>query len=585
MILWKFADRYGRRYLRWYIGGALALAATNALSVTIPLHLASGIDAFGRGGDGKSEVIWAAAVVVIMGAAIIAIRTASRVLFFNPGRLIEAEITRDLFTSLLASQPDLFAKHTQGDLTSRFTSDVQTVRLLFGFTALGLFNTAAAAIFVGLQLARLSPTFGLLAAIPLLVGFTFAFLGVQRMRVYMREYQELYGVLSEAVLASFQGISAIHTFGAAGALSAQLEVTNQALARNVISRSWLRVAVGPVLSLATALSGFCVLWFAGREAIFRAGALSSGEIVALLSLLAYLAAPLRGLTFTLAVLRQASVSLQRLDQILSAVPHRPDKALGAIIPGQQPPAITARALSYRYPGSDRDALHDISFELPSGGLLGIYGATGSGKSTLVRCLLRLCDPPEGALFIDGTDIRALDLDAWRERAAIVPQRAFLWSGTVRENILLGRDAGALDALVSAAQLGPDIRALPSGVDTVVGEAGITLSGGQRQRVAIARGLARPALLFVLDDVLSAVDHATEAALSDVLAKRDATTVIVSNRTGVLHDASLILVLQEGRLIDAGTHEALMSRDNPYRDAALREQEESHRGEVEHVRAS
>jgi ATP-binding cassette subfamily B multidrug efflux pump len=242
----------------------------------------------------------------------------------------------------------------------------------------------------------------------------------------------------------------------------------------------------------------------------------------------------------------------------------------------RPPTLTARDLSYRYPGSDRDALSGVSFEVPAGRVLGVFGATGSGKSTLVRCLLRLCDPPPGTLFADGLDVRQLDLDTWREHVVLVPQRAFLWSGTVRENILLGRTDLDLHSLIDEAQLQVDVDALPQGVDTVVGEAGITLSGGQRQRVALARGLARDASVLVLDDVLSAVDHTTEAALAQALERRanGPTTVIVSNRISALRHAHTIVVLAGGRMIDQGTHPELMSRPGPYREAALRQSEDT-----------
>jgi ATP-binding cassette subfamily B multidrug efflux pump len=579
MILWKFVRAYGLRYLHWYALGALALAATNALSVTIPLYLAQGIDALALGEAGRDIVTRSIVLVMGMGVAVIGIRTASRVLFFNPGRMVEAELLHDLFAAMLRQQPDFFAKLSAGDLTSRLTTDAQTVRLLFGFTALGLFNTIAAAVFAGLRLIELSPWLGLLAGLPLALAFAASSAAVSRMRDFMRENQELLATLSEQTLASLQGIAAVHAFGAAPALVRRFELTNRAIERNQVSRAGLRVAIGPLLGLAAAIDGFLILWMGGPRALL--GELTTGEIIAFLAIVAYLAAPLRSFTFTLAVIRQSGVSLERVDAVLSAVPMRPDLPSPLPSPFAQarparPPTLTARDLSYRYPGSDRDALSGVSFEVPAGRVLGVFGATGSGKSTLVRCLLRLCDPPPGTLFADGLDVRQLDLDTWREHVVLVPQRAFLWSGTVRENILLGRTDLDLHSLIDEAQLRVDVDALPQGVDTVVGEAGITLSGGQRQRVALARGLARDASVLVLDDVLSAVDHTTEAALAQALERRanGPTTVIVSNRISALRHAHTIVVLAGGRMIDQGTHPELMSRPGPYREAALRQSEDT-----------
>lgn len=572
MITWKFAKTYARPYLHWYAGGVVALVATNGLSVTIPLYLAEGIDALSLGSAGRSIVVWDAAVVAAMGVLVIGIRTTSRLLFFTPGRLVEAAIQRDLFAAILRQQPDFFARVPPGDLTSRFTSDVQNARLMFGFTALGLVNTVTAAILAGGQLISLAPWLGLTAFVPLALAFLVTAYAVERMRASMRENQRLLGVISEHALASFQGIAAIHAFGAAPALIGRFRETNEAVQRTQIARANMRIAVGPLLGLAAALDVFFVLWLGGPKAV--AGTMSAGEVVAFAAIVAYLVSPLRTLTFTLSVVRQASASLERLDEVLSAPPLRPD--LPSPLPAPSaPPALRISHLSYRYPGSDRDVLADVSVEVPARGVLGVFGATGSGKTTLVRCLLRLCDPPPGTVFVDGIDVRAIDLDGWRRAATLVPQRAFLYSETVRDNIALGREALVLEPLIDAAQLRVDLAALPSGLGTPVGESGLTLSGGQRQRVALARGLARDAVVLILDDVLSAVDHTTEAALIQALRDRPGcpTTVIVSNRVSALRHASVIVVLSEGHGIDQGTHGELAARPGPYREACERQDED------------
>ncbi|MEM6931099.1 MAG: ABC transporter ATP-binding protein, partial [Myxococcota bacterium] len=245
-------------------------------------------------------------------------------------------------------------------------------------------------------------------------------------------------------------------------------------------------------------------------------------------------------------------------------------------PPESPPGIRIEGLTFRYPGSDDDvpALHDVSLTVPAGGTLGVFGPTGSGKSTLLRCLTRLNDPPAGTVYVDDVDVRTLHLPTWREKAVLVPQRAFLFSETVSDNVLLGADPGLLDPLLERAQLKVDMDALPHGVSTEVGEAGLTLSGGQRQRVALARGLSRDASVLILDDVLSAVDHATEATLIAELQRmpRRPTTVIVANRISALRHANVIVVLDKGRVVATGTHDELVNLESPYREAWLRQSE-------------
>jgi ATP-binding cassette, subfamily B, multidrug efflux pump len=579
---WRFVRRYALPYWHWYAFGALALIVTNGLSVTIPVVLAEGIDALSLGPEGRPTILWAAARVAGMGALVIGVRTLSRLLFFTPGRLIEARIDHDLFRSLMRQQPSFYSRYDQGDLTARFTSDIQNARLLFGFTALGIVNTATAAVLAAMQLVDLSPLLGLLAAAPLAAAFGASALAVNRMRDLMRRNQAALAALSEHALTSFQGIAAVHAFDAAGAMQAGFATHSDEVRRLSLSRAQLRVAVGPLLGLAATVDVFLALWLGGPggSGVGAAiGRLSAGEIVAFSAIVAFMVSPLRSLTFTLSIVRQASASLDRLDQVLSTEPDRPDLPSPQPAPSS-PPALSVRGLTYRYPGEGNEAsLSDVALEVEAGGLLGVFGPTGSGKSTLVRCLLRLENPPPGTVWVDGVDLLDVDLDGWREAAALVPQRAFLFTESVRDNVALGAsDTGALADAMSAAQLDVDLAALPHGLDTVVGEAGLTLSGGQRQRVALARGLLRHARLLVLDDVLSAVDPATEAALLEMLSRRRGaggqtpTRVIVSNRISALRDADLVVVLDRGRVVDRGTHAELVSRPGLYREACRRQAE-------------
>jgi ABC-type multidrug transport system fused ATPase/permease subunit len=333
------------------------------------------------------------------------------------------------------------------------------------------------------------------------------------------------------------------------------------------------------------LAVFVLLFLGGPMAI--EGSLSVGQIAAFVALLGILLPPLRSMGWMLSVFQRGQVSLERILELFDAPTDRPEgDAPVALAPG--PPALSLRDLRFAYPDDpEDDVLKGVSVDVPAGAVVGVFGRTGSGKSTLLRVLARLYNPPRGTVFVgpDNTDITAIDLDRWRERLSVAPQRPFLFSDTIGENVELSArpdreppegvavSGAARDRAVDLAALGVDLEALPEGIDTVVGERGIMLSGGQRQRVALARALYTGGGLLLLDDVLSAVDHSTEARLVGSLVNigdggQRPTTFIVSHRVSAFRGADLILVLDDGRLVDSGTHAELAQRPGLYRETWL-----------------
>lgn len=569
----RFARTYLLPYWHWYVGGILALAATNWLSVEIPMYLAQGIDALSQGAEGRPTILRSALIVGIMGVLVIGVRSASRLLFFTPGRLVEARVKHDLFAKMLRHQPAFLDQWPTGDLISRASSDVNMIRLLGGFTLLGMVNTVVAFAMTGTQMVRISPRLALWVTVPLVVGFLVTLIFVGRLRKVMERMQAQAAELSDHILSSYQGVPTIHAFRAERAFEAAFHAKNDAYLRTMLERANLRVVIGPVLSLAASVNVFLLLYVGGPMAI--RGEITVGQLVAFTTLVAYLTGPLRGLSFIISLFKQAQASLDRIDAILVPDPERPELPDPRPAP-EAPPALEVRQLTFAYPDQPEDTvLRDVSFTLPPGATLGILGPTGSGKTTLLRCLARLYNPPRGTVFVNGVDVLDLDLDDWRRRMCLVPQRAFLFSERVRDNILLGApDQGRVQEVLRLAQLEVDMAALPHGVDTVVGEAGLTLSGGQRQRVALARGLARSHSVLMLDDVLSAVDHATEQALIHAIRLGDKpTTVIVANRISALQHADRILVLSGGQVVDSGTHDELIARPGLYRDTWDRQRDD------------
>ena len=276
------------------------------------------------------------------------------------------------------------------------------------------------------------------------------------------------------------------------------------------------------------------------------------------------------------MIQRGRAALERIFELIDAPVERPEGTSGVVVTAGRGPAIELCDLRFAYPDeSDHEVLTGLTANIPAGGVVGLFGRTGSGKSTLLRLLVRLYHPPPGAILIDGVDLVTLDLESWRQRLAVVPQRPFLFSDTIADNVTLEAGAGENEvrAAIEMAALEPDLESLPEGLETVVGERGIMLSGGQRQRVALARGLYRGGDVLILDDVLSAVDHHTEAQLVETVAglarRPEAPTVLISShRLSALRHCDIVLVLDGGRLVDSGPHAELIRRPGLYRDTWL-----------------
>ncbi|MCB9797965.1 MAG: ABC transporter ATP-binding protein [Alphaproteobacteria bacterium] len=568
------------RYWPWYLSGAVFLVLTNWLAVAIPLEMARGVDAM-REGAARAEVLDAALTVAWMGLAVIGVRTLSRVLFFTPGRLCEFEVRNDVFARLLLLQPSFYATRQTGDIISRASNDISFLRVMTGFGTLSIVNVSTALVLTGLRMVELSPSLTLWCAAPVALGWGAVQLAIRRFQALMMKNQQHLGAISDHVLASVQGIRTVQGFNAREAFLERLHARNQDYLATNIELSWLRGGVMPLLAFAGSASIYVLIALGGPMA--ARGEISVGELVAFVAFVAYLVFPLRSLGWMVSVFQHGVISMERIDELLYAEPERPEGSSPA--PQRAgPPRIELRGLSFAYPDETegRRALVDVSVALPAGAVIGVYGRTGSGKTTLLRALTRLYNPPPGTVFIDGQDVRGLDLDAWRRRMAVVPQVPFLFSDSVAENVALGeRDEARLRKAIDDAALTPDLSALPHGLDTIVGERGIMLSGGQRQRTALARGLYRAFDLLILDDTLSAVDQKTEQALIDSLTRvaggeggAAPTTIIVSHRLSVMARTDLVLVMDEGRLVDHGPHAELLSRPGLYREAwELQQREE------------
>jgi ATP-binding cassette subfamily B multidrug efflux pump len=556
---------------RWsYLAGAIFLWITNYLAVSIPGQIGHAIDAL-RAEQPMARYIVA---IALMGVAVIVVRSLSRVLIFNPGRHIEYNLRKDLFAHLLRLQPSFYATQKRGDIVSRAANDISWVRTLVGFGGLQVINVTLAVALTGWKMMSLSPRLTFVVLVPIALGAGLVQWGIRRLFLLARRSQEQLGEISEHVLGSLQGMAAIQGFVAEESFIERFETRNIAWLSTGMRLALIRSIALPLLVLSGGVAMFALIAVGGRMAL--SGTLTVGELAAFTALLTVFLPPLRSMGWMMSVIQRGRAALERIFELMDAPIERPEGSTGVILDAGRGPRIDIRDLHFAYPDEPgREVLSGLTATIPAGGVVGLFGRTGSGKSTLLHLLIRLYNPPADSVYVDDVDILTLDLESWRQRLTVVPQRPFLFSDAISANVSLEEkpNVSRIRDAVDMAALGADLEALPDGLQTVVGERGIMLSGGQRQRVALARGLYRSGDVLILDDVLSAVDHQTESQLVDTVAhlarRPEAPTVLISShRLSALRHCDTVLVLDSGRLVDEGPHSELIRRPGVYRDTWL-----------------
>jgi ATP-binding cassette, subfamily B, multidrug efflux pump len=568
---------YLRRHRATYVLGLVLVLVSNAFTTAGPRFLERGIDQIGRAAP-LGAIAWSA--VVLVGVAILGgiARFGMRQTLNSGSRRIETEMRDDLFAHLLRHSAGFFDRHPTGDVMARATNDLTAVRMVAGPALMYLVDTAVRAALIVPQMAHISLPLSLLALLPLL-GLTAVMVvlgGVVHER--SRAIQEHFGTMSAYVQEHLSGVRVVRAYRQERAEERHFGGLNDEYLRRNLAMAKVQGAFHALMPLLGGLGGVIVLYAGGRLVI--SGAISAGAFVAFSVYLAMLVWPMIALGWAINLLQRGAASVQRINELL----HEGPAITSPDAPVSLPPAAGARSVTFedvwfRYPAvRDRGwALEGVTFHVPAGRSIAIVGATGAGKSTVAELLGRAFDPDRGRILVDGVDIRALDLRELRRAVGMVPQETFLFSDTLRHNVLLGApDDGRLERVAAIAQLDAALADLPGGYDTMLGERGVNLSGGQKQRAAIARALAQDPAVFVLDDALSAVDAQTEAkilsALRDALAGR--TTIVISHRLAAVRDADEIVVLDEGKVVERGTHAELIAHDRRYADLVRRQRLEA-----------
>jgi ATP-binding cassette subfamily B protein len=406
-------------------------------------------------------------------------------------------------------------------------------------------------------------TLWVMAVLPL-VTVLFLVLGPEIHRRFDR-VQEQFSSLSARAQENFSGIRVAKAFAQEGAETEKFESENQKVMDTNLRLARLQGGLWPAIGLILGLAAVVLLWQGGSEVI--RGRITLGQMVQFSYYLARLSFPMIALGWVLTLWQQGRASMERLDEILNTQPKITDPK-DPIVLAEPRGEIEFRGVTFAYDGPP--VLRDIDLRIPAGSTLAVVGPTGSGKSSLVNLIARLYDPTEGRILLDGYDLRRLSLRSLRGALGFVPQETFLFSDTLGENIAFALDESDGKRVLEAAEISRiarDIESFPHGYDTVVGERGVTLSGGQKQRTAIARAVARSPRILILDDALSSVDTDTEEEilrqLRGMMASR--TSIVISHRISTIRDADWIVVLDDGRIAEQGTHDALLSRGGLYAD--------------------
>ncbi|MDY6904364.1 MAG: ABC transporter ATP-binding protein [Thermodesulfobacteriota bacterium] len=551
------------------LAGLMSLVVVDLLQLFIPRVIKRAVDDLTTLAATRQDMLIYALIILLLAVAMAGFRYAWRRCLIGTSRKIEQDMRSRIVYHLHTLDAAYFDKTSTGDLMARATNDINNIRMATGLGIVALTD----AVFLGtaaigfMAYINVKLTLYSLIPMPFIVVFT-KFFSRRMHRMYLN-VQGTFSDMTESVRERFAGIRVIKAFDREGAEKAAFEKVSSHYIHQSLNLTRVTGTFFPMMLFFTNISIAIVIYLGGRQTITTV--ITPGDFVAFISYLNLLTWPMMALGWVTNLIQRGRASFDRINQVLATMPEITEPAEPAGLPDARG-CITVEGLSFTYPTASAPSLQNISFSLEAGNTLCLVGPPGSGKTTLTHLIARLYDPDTGVIRMDGIDLRSLKTDHLRKAISFMPQEPFLFSGTIKENITFAEDIAVDDPELTAAAdragLTETIETLSKGFDTITGERGVVLSGGQKQRVALARALYHDAPVVILDDPISQVDTETADHIMAALktAARSKTLIIVSHRLSVARFSDQVIVLDQGRILESGSHEDLIKGGGYYERA-------------------
>lgn len=577
MLFGKHINKYYLKYAHWLLLGILSLVLVDYMQLIVPQLYRTVINGINNGFvvvDGNEvpfdmtfllDEICRPLIFVIL--AMIIGRFLWRICFFGSGIRIETSLRNRMFDRCKELSQHYYQKNKVGNLMSLFTNDLETVQDCFGMGIMMFFDALLLGVLALIKMFSMDVMLTSLAMIPMAILLVGGLILSKYMTLKWEKRQAAFSSLSDFSQESFAGIAVIKAFVkeakellAFRKLNKDNEIAN-------IEYTKLSVKLNIAVTLLVE-SVICVILGYGGYLVYT-DKFDAGQLVEFIGYFSAIVWPIMAISQLIEMNSRGKASLNRIGELLDAVPDMLDKN-GIKDITEIKGGIEFKNLTFRYPTGDYDVLNNVSFKINAGENVGIVGRTGCGKTTIADLILRTYNVPDGTVFIDGTDINDIPIKALRSHTAYVPQDNFLFSDTIAENIAFASDSDDQTLIEEAARLSDvhdNISEFPEQYQTVLGERGVTVSGGQKQRISIARALMKNAEILILDDSVSAVDVKTEKVILDNLRKtrKGKTTILIAHRITTIESMDKIIFIDDGNVIDVGTHIELYNRCKDYKN--------------------